>query len=199
MRIFYCLLLLLIFFLNGCTHRSSKDISVITSDISNTPFLEKEGSVSCEFTPISENARLSLFVYDYSKNAGDDFVKPFPIGSLNKNSGTKIYTVFEHSQKNVNILIINPGNYTVTYPKQAVSDNKIHIHAFNTETNIENDIVPIVLLIDYNNVNDLKAINALKQILECSQLEDFNESDIEYLKSKSNLLNVFTYKMESQE
>ena len=96
-------------------------------------------------------------------------------------------------------VIINPGKYTATNTRQAASDNEIHVHAFNTETNIENEIVPIVLLIDYNNVNDLKALSALKQILECRQLEDFNESDIEYLKSKSNLLNVFTYKMESQE
>ena len=198
MRTLYYSLLLLFVCMIANSQKSDQGISVTSPRDFSMPSFSIEGSITKEFSPLSEKAVFSMFLYNYSKNAGNDFIKQLFKDSLYRNGNSKTYTVVEQSQKNVNIIYLQIGSYTFTYPVRSVSDKEILIYAFNTESNIENKIVPIALLIDYKGDNDEKAINAVKRTLECRQLEDFNASDIEYLKSNSNLLNVVTYKMESK-
>jgi len=181
------------------TQKLDQNINISSSNDFNIPSFYNEGSITMEFSSLSEKTNLSLFIYNYSKNDGGDFIKQIFRDSLYRNGSSKIYTVIEQSQKNVNINILQIEKYKFTQQVKAVSDKKNLINAFNSESNIEHKIVPIALLIDYEDENDEKAISAIERILECRQLEDFNESDIEYLRNKSNLLTVITYKIESEE
>ena len=207
MRTVYYLLLLFSFIYmivhfqsckHGNTQKPDQDIHITSSSDFNIPSFLNESSITKEFNPLSEKVHFSMHIYNYSKNTENDFVKQLCWDFLYRNGSSKAYTVIEQSQKNVNIIFLQMGKYTFTYPVKAVSDKEILIYAFKTESNIENEMVPMALLVDFKNDNDEKAICAIKRILECRQLEDFNESDIECLKSKSNLLYVVTYKMESE-
>jgi hypothetical protein len=180
----------------GYAQNSGKDTIVSSSIDFSMPTFSKENSIINEFSPLSEKAKLSMYIYNYSKNAENELKRYFFSDSLNMKDGLKIYTAIEQSQKNVTITNLKIGEYQFTQTMKAVSDEEIRIFAFNREANIEKKMVPIALLIDYKYDNDEKAKKALNKILECRQLEDLNEFDIEYLKSKSNLLNVVTYIIE---
>ncbi len=179
-------------------HAQDSNITVSAMPMSNLNIVSSaNNSTNFEFVPLSEKTRLSIDLYDFSESTEANLPERILVDTLKNN--TKIYISIEQNLNDIIIKCTQIEIYILTYPVKAKFDKKINIHEFRPRPNTQNNIVPIILLMDKKDEHNPNIMNAMSRVLNCPRLEDIKKSDIEFLKEMSVILKVLTYKMESAE
>ncbi len=152
--------------------------------------------INFEFAPLSEDAKLSIDIYNLSENTEIKLFDNILVETLKKRENTTIYTSIEQNEKDVIIKNTLTGVYLMMYPIKAKS-KKINIFPFKPKANMQDQTVPIILLMDNKIEKDINVMKTISNILNCHKLEDIKKNDIEYLKKRANILKIITYKIES--
>ena len=184
----------------GCLVHAQDSIKVARSgSISELNIMspQKDNSFNFEFAPLSEETKLSIDIYHVSENKEIALLNHILVESLSKKEKTKIYTSIEQSKKDVHVKNTLIGKFMTVFPVKAESEEKINIFPFRPRPNEQNKTVPIALLIDNKGEVNQEVMEAINRILNCQQLEDIKEDDIDFLRKRSNTIKIITYKMDS--
>ena len=184
----------------GCLVHAQDSIKVVRSGSMsdfNIMSSQKDNSINFEFAPLSEETKLSIDIYRVSESNDIELLNHILAESLNKKEKAKIYTSIEQSKKDVHVKNTLIGNLITVFPVKATSEEKISIFPFKPRPNEQNKTVPIVLLMDIKNEAIQEVMGTIIKILNCQQLEDIKEDDIDFLRKRSNTIRIITYKLDA--